>query len=81
MEQGMRVAEVRVKGPGVGREAALRAYLSINTVKTHLRTAYRKLGVTNRADAIERARVLGLMASPTEGAERLPGDPGPDRGS
>ncbi len=25
MEQGMRVAEVRVKGPGVGREAALRA--------------------------------------------------------
>lgn len=25
MEQGLRVAEVRVKGPGVGREAALRA--------------------------------------------------------
>jgi small subunit ribosomal protein S11 len=25
MEQGMRVAEVRVNGPGVGREAALRA--------------------------------------------------------
>jgi len=25
MEHGMRVAEVRVKGPGVGREAALRA--------------------------------------------------------
>jgi len=25
MEQGMRMAEVRVKGPGVGREAALRA--------------------------------------------------------
>ena len=25
MEQGMKVAEVRVKGPGVGREAALRA--------------------------------------------------------
>ena len=25
MDQGMRVAEVRVKGPGVGREAALRA--------------------------------------------------------
>jgi small subunit ribosomal protein S11 len=25
MEQGMRKAEVRVKGPGVGREAALRA--------------------------------------------------------
>jgi small subunit ribosomal protein S11 len=25
MEQGMRTAEVRIKGPGVGREAALRA--------------------------------------------------------
>jgi len=25
MEQGMRMAEVRIKGPGVGREAALRA--------------------------------------------------------
>jgi small subunit ribosomal protein S11 len=25
MEQGMKLAEVRVKGPGVGREAALRA--------------------------------------------------------
>lgn len=25
MEQGMKVAEVRVKGPGVGREAAIRA--------------------------------------------------------
>lgn len=25
MEQGMRIAEVRVRGPGVGREAALRA--------------------------------------------------------
>jgi small subunit ribosomal protein S11 len=25
MDQGMRLAEVRVKGPGVGREAALRA--------------------------------------------------------
>jgi DNA-binding CsgD family transcriptional regulator len=59
------------------REAATRTYLSINTVKTHLRTAYRKLGVTNRADAVDRAHALGLLASPTEGVERLPGDPGP----
>jgi small subunit ribosomal protein S11 len=28
MEQGMRTAEVRVKGPGVGREAAIRALQS-----------------------------------------------------
>jgi ATP/maltotriose-dependent transcriptional regulator MalT len=62
------------------REAATRVYLSINTVKTHLRTAYRKLGVTNSADAIERARALGLLASPIEGVDRRPGEPGPDRG-
>ena len=43
------------------REVAERNYLSVNTVKTHLRTAYRKLGATNRADAIERARVIGLL--------------------
>jgi LuxR family maltose regulon positive regulatory protein len=63
------------------REAATRAYLSINTIKTHLRTAYRKLGVTNRADAIERARALGLLAGPAQGVQRPPGDPGPDRGA
>jgi small subunit ribosomal protein S11 len=37
MEQGMRVAEVRVKGPGVGREAALRALqvegFSVNVIR------------------------------------------------
>lgn len=43
------------------REVGERLYLSINTVKTHLRTAYRKLGVDNREDAIKRARILGLL--------------------
>ncbi|MBA2953247.1 DNA-binding response regulator [Nocardioides sp. MAH-18] len=33
-------------------EIARRAYLSINTVKTYIRTAYRKIGVTNRAQAV-----------------------------
>ena len=37
MEQGMRTAEVRVKGPGVGREAALRALqvdgFSVNLIR------------------------------------------------
>jgi NarL family two-component system response regulator LiaR len=33
-------------------EIARRAYLSINTVKTYIRTAYRKIGVQSRAQAV-----------------------------
>ncbi|WP_028637044.1 response regulator transcription factor [Nocardioides sp. URHA0032] len=33
-------------------EIARRAYLSINTVKTYIRTAYAKIGVRNRAEAV-----------------------------
>ena len=36
-------------------------YLSINTVKTHIRAIYRKLGVSTREDAIARASALGLL--------------------
>jgi len=35
--------------------------VSPNTVKTHLRGVYRKLGAANRAEAVERARELGLL--------------------
>ena len=36
-------------------------FLSINTVKTHLRSAYRKLGVGSRREAIARGRRLGVL--------------------
>jgi LuxR family maltose regulon positive regulatory protein len=36
-------------------------YLSLNTVKTHLRHAYIKLGVSSRSSAIARATTLGLL--------------------
>lgn len=36
-------------------------FVSVNTVKAHLRSMYRKLGVSNRREAVERARALGLL--------------------
>jgi LuxR family transcriptional regulator, maltose regulon positive regulatory protein len=43
------------------QEIAEALFLSINTVKTHLRSAYRKLGVANRRQAIARGRRLDLL--------------------
>ncbi|MGW3725190.1 LuxR C-terminal-related transcriptional regulator [Streptomyces sp. NPDC000851] len=36
-------------------------YVSVNTVKTHLKSVYRKLAVNRRHDAVRRARELGLL--------------------
>jgi LuxR family maltose regulon positive regulatory protein len=36
-------------------------HLSLNTVKTHSRLLFRKLGVSSRAEAVRRARELGLL--------------------
>ncbi|MDX2681745.1 helix-turn-helix transcriptional regulator, partial [Streptomyces soliscabiei] len=42
-------------------EIAADLYLSVNTVKTHLKSAYRKLAVNRRGDAVRRARELKLL--------------------
>lgn len=42
-------------------EVAGELFVSINTVKTQLRSLYRKLGVAGRSEALTRARVVGLL--------------------
>jgi LuxR family maltose regulon positive regulatory protein len=42
-------------------EIAVDMYVSVNTVKTHLKSAYRKLAVNRRHDAVRRARELRLL--------------------
>ncbi|WP_146064836.1 response regulator transcription factor, partial [Streptomyces sp. SM1] len=42
-------------------EIAADLYLSVNTVKTHLKSVYRKLSVNRRNEAVRRARDLGLL--------------------
>ncbi len=43
------------------REIASELYVSLNTLKTHLQSTYRKLGVDSRAAAVEKATHLGLL--------------------
>src|SRR5689334_19175371 len=42
-------------------EIAAEMFLSVNTVKTHLRSIYRKLSATHRSEAVRRARQLELI--------------------
>jgi LuxR family transcriptional regulator, maltose regulon positive regulatory protein len=58
-EAELRVLSLLVAGRSVS-EVARELYLAPTTVKTHRRTIYRKLGVTNRQEAIVRAAELGL---------------------
>jgi LuxR family maltose regulon positive regulatory protein len=44
-------------------EIASALYVSVNTVKTHVRSIYRKLGVESRREAVTRARELGLFGT------------------
>jgi LuxR family transcriptional regulator, maltose regulon positive regulatory protein len=52
------------------QEIAESLFLSINTIKTHLSSVYRKLGVANRRQAIAQGRRLELLLLPFGGLTR-----------
>ena len=45
------------------QEIASKLYLSLNTIKTHTRRIYAKLGIHTRTQAVARGRALGLIHS------------------
>jgi LuxR family maltose regulon positive regulatory protein len=54
-------------------QIASELHVSHNTIRTHMRHLYAKLGTHRRSEAVERARVLGLLApSPVRGRVALP---------
>ncbi|MGB7878123.1 MAG: LuxR C-terminal-related transcriptional regulator [Ilumatobacteraceae bacterium] len=60
----LRLLPSRMTNREIGREC----FMSVNTVKTHLKNIYMKLGVDRRNDAIDRARALGLLPDHASGA-------------
>jgi LuxR family maltose regulon positive regulatory protein len=54
----LRYLPTNLPAPEIARELSI----SVNTVRTHMRHLYVKLDVHSRADAVKRARTLGLLA-------------------
>jgi two-component system response regulator DesR len=52
----------RVAAGATNREIAAELHLSPHTIKEHTSAVYRKLSVRNRAEAVQRAQRLGLLA-------------------
>jgi LuxR family maltose regulon positive regulatory protein len=58
----LRYLPTNLRGP----EIAAELFVSLNTIRAHLRHVYTKLGVHSRTEAVNRARALGLL-SPSSG--------------
>jgi LuxR family maltose regulon positive regulatory protein len=60
-DRELEVLHLLVEGQ-TNQEIAHKLCVSVNTVKTHLKNIYGKLGVNNRREAIAKARKLDLVA-------------------
>jgi LuxR family maltose regulon positive regulatory protein len=56
----LRLLASELNGPDIARELVL----SLNTIRTHTKNIYAKLGVTNRRAAVRRAHELKLLRAP-----------------
>jgi LuxR family transcriptional regulator, maltose regulon positive regulatory protein len=54
----LRLLPTRLSTPEIGREL----HVSVNTVRSQVRSVYRKLGATSRAEAVTLAQELGLLS-------------------
>ncbi|HMG61467.1 MAG TPA: LuxR C-terminal-related transcriptional regulator, partial [Streptosporangiaceae bacterium] len=54
----LRLLGTELGGPAIARELAV----SLNTMRTHTKNIYAKLGVTNRRAAVRRAADLNLLS-------------------
>jgi LuxR family maltose regulon positive regulatory protein len=52
----LRLLRSELSGPDIARELVV----SLNTMRTHTKSIYTKLGATNRREAVRRAAELGL---------------------
>ena len=59
----LRLLGTELDGPDIARELMV----SLNTVRTHTKHIYAKLGVTNRRAAVRRAQELDLCREPATG--------------
>jgi DNA-binding CsgD family transcriptional regulator/predicted ester cyclase len=66
----------RLNHRGSYNEIARELFVSPNTMKTHVRNVYAKLGVTNRGSALAAASVLGLFDGGSNAHYEEPGDIG-----
>jgi LuxR family transcriptional regulator, maltose regulon positive regulatory protein len=60
----LRLLQTSLSAPEIAREL----YVSVNTIRTHMRHLYDKLGAHRRLEALDRARVLGLLTPVPQGA-------------
>jgi LuxR family transcriptional regulator, maltose regulon positive regulatory protein len=54
----LRYLPTNLRGPEIASEL----FVSTHTIRSHMRNVYAKLGVHSRADAVNRARALGLLS-------------------